>query len=81
MRTFIPRAIRTSRVPSAAVSEVLQFVLTLLVGVVTGILSGMFGIGGAIVSTPARRAASMSYGVSPIMTASEGSRPSCFSAA
>jgi uncharacterized membrane protein YfcA len=37
------------------VPEVLQFVLTLLVGVVTGILSGMFGIGGAIVSTPAIR--------------------------
>jgi uncharacterized membrane protein YfcA len=37
------------------VSDVLQFVLTLLVGVVTGILSGMFGIGGAIVSTPAIR--------------------------
>jgi uncharacterized membrane protein YfcA len=29
---------------------------TLLVGVVTGILSGMFGIGGAVVSTPAVRA-------------------------
>jgi uncharacterized membrane protein YfcA len=37
------------------VSDVLQFVLTLLLGVVTGILSGMFGIGGAIVSTPGIR--------------------------
>lgn len=36
-------------------SDVLQFVLTLLLGVVTGILSGMFGIGGAIVSTPGIR--------------------------
>jgi len=31
-------------------------VLTLLAGVLTGILSGMFGIGGAVVSTPALRA-------------------------
>lgn len=29
--------------------------LTLLVGVVTGVLSGMFGVGGAVVSTPAIR--------------------------
>jgi uncharacterized membrane protein YfcA len=36
-------------------SDVLQVLVTLLVGVVTGILSGMFGIGGAIVSTPAIR--------------------------
>ena len=34
----------------------------------------------ATVSTPVRRAASMSYGVSPIMTACEASTPSCFSA-
>jgi uncharacterized membrane protein YfcA len=34
----------------------IEFVLTVLVGVVTGILSGMFGIGGAVVSTPAIRA-------------------------
>ncbi|HEX5097730.1 MAG TPA: sulfite exporter TauE/SafE family protein [Acidimicrobiia bacterium] len=34
----------------------LQVVLTLLVGVATGVLSGMFGIGGAVVSTPAVRA-------------------------
>jgi uncharacterized membrane protein YfcA len=37
-------------------SSVLQFVGTMLVGVVTGILSGMFGVGGAVVSTPAVRA-------------------------
>jgi uncharacterized protein len=35
---------------------VVQFILTLLVGVGTGILSGMFGVGGAVVSTPAIRA-------------------------
>src|SRR2546423_14047025 len=29
--------------------------LTLVVGVATGILSGMFGVGGAVVSTPAIR--------------------------
>jgi uncharacterized protein len=33
-----------------------QLILTLLVGLVTGILSGMFGVGGAIVSQPALRA-------------------------
>lgn len=33
----------------------LQFVLSIAVGVVTGVLSGMFGIGGAVVSTPAIR--------------------------
>jgi uncharacterized membrane protein YfcA len=37
------------------VPAVLQVVLTVLAGVVTGILSGMFGVGGAIVSTPAIR--------------------------
>src|SRR5262245_18855803 len=37
-------------------SSVLQFFGTMLVGVVTGILSGMFGVGGAVVSTPAVRA-------------------------
>ena len=31
-------------------------VLTLLAGFVTGVLSGMFGVGGAVVSTPAIRA-------------------------
>jgi hypothetical protein len=33
----------------------LQVVLTLLIGVVTGVLSGMFGVGGAVISTPAIR--------------------------
>ena len=42
--------------------DVLQFIGTLLVGVATGILSGMFGIGGAVVSTPAVRA----LGASPL---------------
>jgi uncharacterized membrane protein YfcA len=41
---------------SGAVPDALQVVLTLLVGVGTGILSGMFGVGGAVVSTPAIRA-------------------------
>lgn len=39
-----------------------QTLLTLLAGFVTGILSGMFGIGGAVVSNPAVR----SLGASPI---------------
>ena len=34
----------------------LQFILTVGVGLLTGIMSGMFGIGGAVVSTPAVRA-------------------------
>jgi uncharacterized membrane protein YfcA len=34
----------------------LEVAITLLVGVATGMLSGMFGIGGAVVSTPAIRA-------------------------
>ena len=38
------------RVPAAV-----QFALTLLVGFGAGVLSGMFGIGGAVVSTPAIR--------------------------
>ncbi len=33
-----------------------EIVITLLVGLATGVLSGMFGIGGAVVSTPAIRA-------------------------
>jgi uncharacterized protein len=37
-------------------SDVVQFVLTMFVGVLTGILSGMFGVGGAVISTPAVRA-------------------------
>jgi uncharacterized membrane protein YfcA len=41
---------------SAAVPDALRVALSLLVGVGTGVLSGMFGVGGAIVSTPAIRA-------------------------
>jgi uncharacterized membrane protein YfcA len=37
------------------VPAALQFVLSLLVGVGAGVLSGMFGIGGAVISTPAIR--------------------------
>jgi uncharacterized protein len=37
-------------------SEPWQTILTLVVGVATGVLSGMFGVGGAVVSTPAIRA-------------------------
>jgi uncharacterized membrane protein YfcA len=44
------------------VSGAVQLVLTLLVGLATGILSGAFGIGGAVVSKPAIRA----LGVSPV---------------
>src|SRR2546429_7710332 len=40
----------------ASLSPALQITGTLLVGFVTGVLSGMFGIGGAVVSTPAIRA-------------------------
>ncbi len=36
-------------------SDLWRILLTGLVGVVTGVLSGMFGIGGAVVSTPAIR--------------------------
>jgi uncharacterized membrane protein YfcA len=38
------------------VSTWLQVVLTLLLGVATGILSAMFGVGGAVISTPGIRA-------------------------
>jgi uncharacterized membrane protein YfcA len=37
------------------VSEPWQTILTLAVGLATGVLSGMFGVGGAVVSTPAIR--------------------------
>jgi uncharacterized membrane protein YfcA len=40
----------------ASLATPVQVAGTLLVGVVTGVLSGMFGIGGAVVSTPAVRA-------------------------
>jgi uncharacterized membrane protein YfcA len=39
-----------------AMSDAAQIVLTLVVGFATGVLSAMFGVGGAIVSTPAIRA-------------------------
>lgn len=42
--------------------EPLRILLTLLAGVVTGVLSGMFGIGGAVVSNPSIRA----LGASPL---------------
>src|SRR5215468_3591232 len=44
------------RVASAVVPAVLKFALTVAIGVVSGVLSGMFGIGGAVVTTPAIRA-------------------------
>jgi uncharacterized protein len=40
----------------ASTTTAVQITGTVLLGVVTGILSGMFGIGGAVVSTPAIRA-------------------------
>jgi len=43
-------------------SDLAIIVLTMLVGVGTGVLSGMFGVGGAVVSTPAIRA----LGATPI---------------
>lgn len=47
---------------SALVSEPLQTILVLVAGFFTGVLSGMFGVGGAVVSTPAIRA----LGATPI---------------
>jgi uncharacterized protein len=44
------------------VSEPLQTILVLIAGFFTGVLSGMFGVGGAVVSTPAIRA----LGATPI---------------
>jgi uncharacterized membrane protein YfcA len=49
------RAFPQARLRFGVVPVWLQFVITLLVGVVTGVLSGMFGIGGAVVTTPAIR--------------------------
>ena len=49
-------------VGSVFVSEPLQTILVLIAGFFTGLLSGMFGVGGAVVSTPAIRA----LGASPI---------------
>lgn len=47
---------------SVFVSEPLQTILVLIAGFFTGVLSGMFGVGGAVVSTPAIRA----LGATPI---------------
>lgn len=47
---------------SVFVSEPLQTILVLIAGFFTGVLSGMFGVGGAVVSTPAIRA----LGANPI---------------
>jgi uncharacterized membrane protein YfcA len=49
-------------VGSPFVSVWLQIVLTLLLGVATGVLSAMFGVGGAVVSTPGIRA----FGATPL---------------
>lgn len=46
----------------SSVDEPWQTLATLLVGLATGVLSGMFGVGGAIISTPAIRA----LGASPL---------------
>ena len=47
---------------SVFLSEPLQIILVLIAGFFTGVLSGMFGVGGAVVSTPAIRA----LGATPI---------------
>ncbi len=47
---------------SGFLSEPLQTILVLVAGFFTGVLSGMFGLGGAVVSTPAIRA----LGATPI---------------
>ena len=47
--------VTAARVPSAVVPVGLEFALTVAVGVISGVLSGMFGIGGAVVTTPAIR--------------------------
>jgi uncharacterized membrane protein YfcA len=47
---------------SVFLSEPLQTILVLIAGFFTGVLSGMFGVGGAVVSTPAIRA----LGATPI---------------
>ena len=49
-------------VVSPFVSAWLQVVLSLLLGVLTGMLSAMFGVGGAVVSTPGIRA----FGATPL---------------
>ena len=47
---------------SVFLSEPVQIILVLVAGFFTGVLSGMFGVGGAVVSTPAIRA----LGATPI---------------
>lgn len=47
---------------SGFVSDAVQLILVLVVGFFTGVLSAMFGVGGAVVSTPAIRA----LGATPI---------------
>lgn len=47
--------VEKGRVPSAVVPVGLEIALTVAVGVVSGVLSGMFGIGGAVITTPAIR--------------------------
>lgn len=47
---------------AAATVPPVQVALTLLLGLVTGVLSGMFGVGGAVISTPGIRA----LGASPL---------------
>jgi uncharacterized protein len=42
--------------PPDTLSDLAIIVLTMLVGVATGVLSGMFGVGGGVISTPAIRA-------------------------
>src|SRR5262245_52295972 len=42
--------------PPGTLSDLGIIVLTILVGVATGVLSGMFGVGGGVISTPAIRA-------------------------
>ena len=54
-------------------SDVLQFIGIVLVGVLTGILSGMFGVGGAVISTPAVRA----LGATPSKRSARRCRRSC----
>ena len=56
-----PLPATTHRYP-AGVPEPWRTILTLVAGAITGVLSGMFGIGGAIVSNPAIRA----LGATPI---------------
>ena len=49
----VPKEMTEVRVPSAVVPTWLEVALTLVLGFATGVLSGMFGLGGAVISTPA----------------------------